>query len=189
MLQQAFKETALSHSGRRRRHLGRRKLSKSGQILRQCWLLSLTRRVWCITSFFPNARPWISCLHNRSATPSRCSSSETASQMVFRYLAFASRQCAMTRGLECQEILGQAQHPRGSPPALLTRFGPLWIFPLPQAEEHHEGETISRRRRDATNYDAAVAGHSQTSLPDMYWKVEGSLESLYTIWRVVLWRR
>jgi hypothetical protein len=24
---------------------------------------------------------------------------------------------------------------------------------------------------------------------DMYWKVEGSLESLHTIWRVVLWRR
>jgi hypothetical protein len=35
----------------------------------------------------------------------------------------------------------------------------------------------------------AVAGHSKTSLPYMHWKVEGSLESLYTIWRVALWRR
>jgi hypothetical protein len=67
------------------------------------------------------------CLHNRSATPSRCSSSETASQMVFRYLASAPRQCAMPRGPECHGILG---HPRGSPPALLTRFGPLRLLPL-----------------------------------------------------------
>jgi hypothetical protein len=95
----------------------------------------------------------------------------------------------MPRGSECQRILGQAQHPRGSPPALLIRFGPLRLLPLPQAEEHPEGETISRRRRDTTKYDTAVAGHSQTSLPDMCWKVEGSLESLHTSWRVVLWRR
>jgi hypothetical protein len=47
-----------------------------------------------------------------------------ASQMVFRYLASEPRQCAMPRAPECQEILGQAQHPRGSPPALLTTFGP-----------------------------------------------------------------
>jgi hypothetical protein len=110
--------------------------------------------------------------------------------MDFRYLASAPRQCAMPRGPEGQGILGQAQHPRGSPPALLTTFGPLRrLLPLPQAEEHPEGETISRRRGDTTKYDTAVAGHSQTSLPDTHWKVEGSLESLHTIWRVVLLRR
>jgi hypothetical protein len=127
------------------------------------------------------------CLHNSSPTPSRCSSSDTASQMVFRYLASAPRQCAMPRGPECQGIHGQAQHPCGSPAALLTRLGPLRLLPLPQAEEHPEGETISRRRGDTTKY--AVAGHSQTSLPDMNWNVKGSSESLYTIWRVELWRR
>jgi hypothetical protein len=95
----------------------------------------------------------------------------------------------MPRGPECQGILCQAQHPRISPPALLTRFGPLRLLPLPQVEEHPEGETISRRRGDTTKYDTAVAGHSQTSLPDMHWKVARSLESLHTIWRVVLWRR
>jgi hypothetical protein len=124
------------------------------------------------------------CLHNRTATPSRCNSSETASQMIFRYLASAPRQCAITRGPECQGILGQAQNPRGFP-----RFGPLRLLPLPQAEEHPEVETISRRRGDTTKYDTAVAGHSRTSLPDMHWNVEGSLESLRTIWRVVLWTR
>jgi hypothetical protein len=128
-------------------------------------------------------------LHNRSATPSRCSSSKTASQMVFRYLASAPRQCAMPRGPERQGILGQAQHPRGSPPALLTRFGLLLLLPLPQAEEHPEGVTISRRGGDKTKYNTAVAGHSQTSLSNMHWKVEGSLESLHTVWWVVLWRR
>jgi hypothetical protein len=40
------------------------------------------------------------CLHNHSATPSRCSLSETASQMVFRYLASVPQQCAMPRGPE-----------------------------------------------------------------------------------------
>jgi hypothetical protein len=107
------------------------------------------------------------CLHNRSATPSRCSSSETDSQIVFRYLASAPRQCAMPRGPECQGIIDQAQHLRGSPPASLTRFGPLRLLPLPQAEQDPEGETISRRRGDTTKYDTAVAGHSQTSLPNM----------------------
>jgi hypothetical protein len=101
------------------------------------------------------------CLRNRSATPSRCSSSETASKIVFRYLASAPRQCAMPRGPECQGVLGQAQHPRGSPPALLPRFGPLRLLPLSQAEEHSEGETISRRCGHTTKYDTAVAGHSQ----------------------------
>jgi hypothetical protein len=72
----------------------------------------------------------------------------------------------MPRGPECQGILGQAQHPRDSPSALLTRFGPLRLVPLPQAEEHPEVEMISRRRGDTTKYDMAVAGHSQTSLPD-----------------------
>jgi hypothetical protein len=41
-------------------------------------------------------------------------------------------------------------------------------FFLFQAEEHPEGEMISRRRGDTTKYDMAVAGHSQTSLPDMH---------------------
>jgi hypothetical protein len=90
-----------------------------------------------------------------------------ASQMIFRYLASAPRQCAMPLGPECQGILGQAQHPRGSPPALLTRFGPLRLLPLPQPEERPEGETISRHRGDTTKYYTAVAGHSQISLPDM----------------------
>jgi hypothetical protein len=87
--------------------------------------------------------------------------------MVFRYLASAP-QYAMPRGPQCQGILGQAQHPRGSPTALLTIFGPLRLLPLPQAEEHPEGETISRRREDTTKYDMAVVGHSQTSLLDMH---------------------
>jgi hypothetical protein len=108
------------------------------------------------------------CLHNHSATPSRCSSSEMASQMFFWYLASAPQQCAMPWSPECQGILGQAQHPRGSPPTLLNRFGPLRLLPLPQVEEHPEGETISRRCGDTTKYDMTVAGHSQTSLPDMH---------------------
>jgi hypothetical protein len=112
--------------------------------------------------------------------PSRCSSLEMASQMVFQYLVSAPCHTALSIG-----ILGQAQHPRGFLPAL-PRFGPLWLHPLPQAEEHPEGETISSCRRDTTKYDTTVAGHSQTSLSETHWKVEGSL---HTIWRLVLWRR
>jgi hypothetical protein len=41
------------------------------------------------------------CLYNCSATPLRCSSSETASQMVFWYLVSAPRQCIMPHGTEC----------------------------------------------------------------------------------------
>jgi hypothetical protein len=44
--------------------------------------------------------------------------------------------CTMSRSPECQEIFGQAQHPHGSPPTLLTRFAPLQLLPLPQAEEY-----------------------------------------------------
>jgi hypothetical protein len=74
----------------------------------------------------------------------------------------------MPSGPECQGILDQAQHPRGSPPALLTKFGPLRLIPLPQAEKHPERETISRLRGDTTKYDTAAPGYSQTSLPDMH---------------------
>jgi hypothetical protein len=45
---------------------------------------------------------------------------------------------------------------------------PLRFLPLPQAEKHPEGEKISRRCGDTAKYDAAVAGHSQTSQPDMH---------------------
>jgi hypothetical protein len=62
-----------------------------------------------------------------------------------------------------------------------SRFGHLWHLPLPQTEEHPEGETISRHRWDTTKYDTAAAGHSQTSLSNMHWKLEGLLESLHTI--------
>jgi hypothetical protein len=61
------------------------------------------------------------CLHNCSATPSSCSSSEIASHMVFWYLASAPWQCAIPCSPVWQGILGQAQHPHGSPPALLAR--------------------------------------------------------------------
>jgi hypothetical protein len=55
---------------------------------------------------------------------------------TYEMLQQAFRETAMPRGPECQGI------PNGSPPALLTRFGPLRLLPLPQAEEHPEGETI-----------------------------------------------
>jgi hypothetical protein len=42
------------------------------------------------------------------------------------------------------------------PTRLLTRFGPLRLLPLPQAEQNPEGDTISRRRGDTTKYDTAV---------------------------------
>jgi hypothetical protein len=54
-----LRQNKCRHNERRRHHLGRSKRGKSGKMSRQCWSLSLTRRVWCITSFFPNARPWI----------------------------------------------------------------------------------------------------------------------------------
>jgi hypothetical protein len=82
------------------------------------------------------------CLHNRSATPSRCSSSETASQMVFRYLASAPRQCAMPRGPECQGIVRQAQHPRGSPLASLTRLAPCDFFLFPRQKSTLKGKRL-----------------------------------------------
>jgi hypothetical protein len=46
----------------------------------------------------------------------------------------------MPGGPEYQGILGQAQHPHGSSSALLTRFGPLRLLPLPQAEGTLKGK-------------------------------------------------
>jgi hypothetical protein len=162
-----LRQNKCRHNGRRRRHLGRRRRGKSSNV--KTMLIAFFDAEGLVHHKFLRQRLTISdCLHNRSATPSRCSSSKTASQMIFRYLASAPRQCTMPRGPECHGILGQAQHPHGSPPALLTRFGPLRLLPLPQAEEHPEGETISRRRGDTTKYDMAVASHSQTSLPHMH---------------------
>jgi hypothetical protein len=44
-----------------------------------------------------------------------------------------------------------------SPTTLLTRFGPLWLLPFPQAEQHPEGETNSRRCGDTVEYDMAAS--------------------------------
>jgi hypothetical protein len=74
----------------------------------------------------------------------------------------------MQHSAEYQGILGQAQHSSGSPSAFHITFGPLQLLPLPQAEEHSEGDTISRRRRNTTEYDTAVASHSEKDLPDMH---------------------
>jgi hypothetical protein len=164
-----LRQNKCRHNGRRRRHLGRR---KRGQVRSNVKTILIAffdaEGLGASRVSSPTPDHESDCLHNRSVAPSRCSSSETASQMLFRYLSSAPRQCAMPRGPEYQGILGQAQHPHGSPLALHTRFCRLRLLPLPQAEEHPEGETISRRRGHTTKYDTAVAGHSQTSLPDMH---------------------
>jgi hypothetical protein len=168
MLQQAFGETALSRSkifewhsrfknGRTSidddPHTGRSSTARTNQTVDR--VNAVIRRNRCLT-----IRKIADEINLSFGT---CQAILTASQMVFQYLASAPRQCAMPRVPEWQ--VGQAQHPRGSPPTILTRFGPLRL--LPHAEEHPVGEKISRRRGDTTKYDTAVAGHLQTSLPDM----------------------
>jgi hypothetical protein len=54
------------------------------------------------------------------------------------------------------------------PHRLTHQIWPPATSSSPQAEEHPEGETISRRRGNTTKYDTTVTGHSQTSLPDMH---------------------
>jgi len=55
----------------------------------------------------------------------------------------------------------------------LTRFGPLWIHPLFQAEDHPEKGSILWNHREPTQYSMAAAGHSEAGLPQTQWIVEG----------------
>lgn len=69
-------------------------------------------------------------LQNGSATPSSCSSPETALQVVLGtwllHLDNAS----------CASLSGQAQHPCSSPPALLIRSGSLRLSSVPGDKYH-----------------------------------------------------
>jgi hypothetical protein len=182
MLQQAFGETALSRSKTwvvSRFKNGRSKRGKFGQMSRQCWSLSLTRRVWCITSFF---------------LPQSQTMNQTGNIIVLQRLRNAVRRkraqkwssgtwllhhdnapCHAT--LSVRSFLAKHSIPVDPtrlihqiwPPATSLSY-PGWRAPW--------RETISRCRGDTTKYDTAVAGHSQTSLPDKHWKVEG----LWWLW-------
>jgi len=88
---------------------------------------------------------------------------------------------------ECHKLL--TQYPSVSPSALLTRFGPLQVPQLPQAEYHPQEKMISTHCTDQTNYNLAGAGHSRIGLLQMCCKVEGLLESTHIIWSNVLYRR
>lgn len=90
---------------------------------------------------------------------------------------------------ECHKLLTQAEYPSGSPSALLTRFGPLQVPQLPQAEYHPQEKMISTHYTDKTNYNLAGAGHSRIGLLQMWCTVEELLESTHIVWSNALYRR
>jgi hypothetical protein len=131
MLQKAFGETALSRSKTfewySRFKNGCMSIDDDPRTGRPSVALSLTRKICCITSFFPSTRlnqtvyiTVLQCLRDavRWKRPHKWSSGT-------RLLHHDNAPChtALSVG-----ILGQAQHPHGSPPALLSRFTSCYFF-------------------------------------------------------------
>lgn len=147
------------HNGIRRRHLGWRMRGKFGQTSRQCWSLSLTGRVWCITSFFPKTRPWIKLSIKTffSAFKKQCVGNGLTNCLPIHGFC-TTTMCHVTR-----LRVSENSSPSTASPwflARLTRFGPSspgWRAPCRQ--------TISRRHEDSTKYEMAPVWHSQTRLP------------------------
>jgi hypothetical protein len=114
----------------------------------------MIQKVWCITNFLPKAmgpHHQSDCLHTESAMSLRNSSLDTASLIAFGTASFFG-QCSVPSSNECQGLLGTAQHFSGFKFALPTTFGTLWLICAPQAEDHIEGEKISRHTTDTTEY-------------------------------------
>ena len=99
-------------NGRRSLHLSSRKGGQTSQTQRgsaDCFLWHVTSGGPRISSPRPEHVP--DCLQNGSTTPSRCSSLETASQMVSSYLASAPCHKSITKSLSfptIKSVLDQA---------------------------------------------------------------------------------
>jgi hypothetical protein len=101
-----------------------------------------------------------------SLRSSKFSSSETAPQIIFRYLFCAQSQLAIPSG--------KAQHFHGYASAILARFDPLLRIALKR-----------RRLQDVVEIQMNSTRRWKTSR-SLQLKVEGSLESLRTMRRIVL---
>jgi transposase len=182
-----LRQNKCRHNVRHSRHFGRRKLGNAERFLWRGG--SGASRV---SSPTPDHEP--DCLHNCSATPSRCSSSETASQMVFRYLASAPWQCASHVTLIVREFLAKhsipvVPHPPYSPDLVLCDF---FLFSrVKSTMKNKRFQDVAEIQLNTTRQLQAIPKQAcQTCIEK--WKdrcIQSGLESLFTIWRVVLWRR
>jgi len=75
------------------------------------------------------------------------------------------------------------------PSPILTLSGPLWLFPLPQAEASDEGSKIRHNWRDWRGIAAGTWHNSKKGLPGMLPSMAETLGALYSCKGGVLWRR
>ena len=68
------------------------------------------------------------------------------------------------------------------------RSGPLWLFPLPQAEASDEGSKIRHHWKDSRGIAAGTWHNSKKGLPGMLPSMGETLGPLYSCRRGVLWR-
>jgi histone-lysine N-methyltransferase SETMAR len=87
--------------------------------------------------------------------------------------------------LSVREFLAKHSIPMVPQPPYSPDLAPCDFFLFPRLKSTLKG----KRFQDVAEIQLNTTRQLQTSLPDMKWKVEGSLESLHIIWRVVLWRR
>jgi hypothetical protein len=137
--------------------------------LQYCWSPSLVWSVLCIMNFY--LRPDNESYHpkNHSATSSKHSSLETASQTIFQYLA-SSQQWNVLSSPKCQVALGQPQHPSDYP-STLSHLIPCNFFLFPRQTITLKGRRTSRLPRDTTKHSREAEGQPKTSLPHIHWKV------------------
>jgi hypothetical protein len=69
---------------------------------------------------------------------------------------------------ECQGILGQEQHPCGSYPPYSPDLAPCDFFLIPRLKSTLKGKRFQDVAEIQLNNNTAIAGHSQTSLPEMH---------------------
>ena len=69
-----------------------------------------------------------------------------------------------------------------------TRSGPLWLFPLPQAEASDEGSKIRHNWRDSRGIAGGTWHNSKKGLPRMLPSMAETLGPLYSCKSRVLWR-
>ena len=75
-----------------------------------------------------------------------------------------------------------------SPPLILTRSGPLWLFSLPHVEASNEGSKIRHQWRDSRGIAEGTWHSSKKGLPGVFPSMAETLGLLYSCKRGVLWR-
>jgi hypothetical protein len=117
-----------------------------------------------------------------------CKATEEAWGVEKQDLDAAPRQHTCSHVAPHLWIFGAARDDCHPPTTLLSRFGPCRLFFVPKIKIHSERSLISDDRRARRKFATGPMCYPAKRVPGRVPELEKTLEAVYRLWRVVLWR-